>query len=181
MPHAAAERRIEAKGGTDMSLERFAPWVRPAIVVAGVALFADLFLGWREVSISVPALNMDVSSNAWNSTYGIAAGMLVLGLLLSEVPRLRDSSPGGDASRAGFVAVLAAATFGFTAAAFAAAEVSFNGPMATVAVGARLWPAYAAVVLASLILSLAVAQLLLAARAGGRRWPSHTGKVAAGH
>jgi hypothetical protein len=39
-----------------------------------------------------------------------------------------------------------------------------------VSIGSRLWPAYPAVVLAGAILVLAIVQLVLTVREGGRRW-----------
>ena len=155
-----------------MKLERFTPYLRPVLAASALALIVDLFLDWRSVSVMVPMMSMHAGSTGWDSSWGIAAGMVALGLLLSELPQLAKGVAGASTARATVVAVLGVLTLGFTIGAFTATEVDFNGPMAAVQVNGHLWPAYVALGLAVVIAALSFLQLLTTEE---EEAPEHTG------
>ncbi len=143
-----------------MKLERFNPYLRPVLVAASFALIVDLFLDWRSVSVMVPFMSVHAGSSGWDSNWGVAAGMVALGLLISELPQLAKGVVGASTARATVVAVLGVLTLGFTIGAFTATDADFNGPMAAVQVNGHLWPAYLALGLAVAIATLSFLQLI---------------------
>jgi hypothetical protein len=145
-----------------MKLERFNPYLRPVLVTTALALIVDLFFDWRSVSVMAPFVSLDAGNQGWDTGWGIAAGMVALGLLLSELPQLAKGVVGANRARATIVAVLGTLTLGFTIGAFASSDVDVQGPMATVHVGGHLWPAYAGLVLACVIAVLSAVQWVLA-------------------
>jgi len=144
-----------------MKLERLTPYLRPALVAASFALIVDLFFDWRSVSVMAPAISVHAGSSGWDSNWGVAAGMVALGLLISELPKLAKGVDEASTARATVVAVLGVLTLGFTIGAFTATEVDFNGPMAAVQVNGHLWPAYVALGLAVVIATLSFLQLFV--------------------
>jgi hypothetical protein len=154
-----------------MNLERFNPYLRPVLVGASFALIVDLFFDWRSVSVMVPAMSMHAGSSGWDSSWGIAAGMVALGLLISELPQLAKGVVGASTARATVAAVLGFLTLAFTVGAFTATDVDFNGPMAAVQVNGHLWPAYVALGLSVVIAALSFLQRLVATEEPA---PEHT-------
>jgi hypothetical protein len=71
-----------------MKLNWIVRLARPLIVTAGIALFVDLFLDWREVSVRAGGFDLHVGSSAWSSGWGIAAGVAVMALVIAELPLL---------------------------------------------------------------------------------------------
>ena len=155
-----------------MKLERVNPYLRPLLAASALALIVDLFLDWRSVSVTVPFMSVNAGSSGWDSNWGVAAGMVALGLLISELPQLAKGVAGASTARATVVAVLGVMTLGFTIGAFTASEVDFNGPMAAVQVDGHLWPAYVALGLAAVIATLSFLQLLTTEE---EETPEHTG------
>jgi hypothetical protein len=155
-----------------MKLQRFNPYLRPVLVCAAFAFIVDLFLDWRSVSVMVPFMSVHAGSSGWDSNWGVAAGMVALGLLISELPQLAKGVVGASTARATVVAVLGVMTLGFTIGAFTATEAEFNGPMAAVQVNGHLWPAYAALGLSVVIATLSFLQLLTVEE---KKAPEHTG------
>lgn len=116
-----------------------------------MALFLDLFLDWREVSVAGPVMRLDVGSSGWSNGWGIAAGVVVMALVIFELPLLAAGQNAVGRARAGLVAALGTAVLGFTIAAFAATSVDVTTPMAAVRIGDRQWPAFAGLVLATAV------------------------------
>lgn len=137
---------------------------RPLLVTSCLALFVDLQLDWRAVSVRAAALDIDVGSSAWSSGWGIAAAIAVLALLALELPLLAAGRTTAGPSRSALVAVLATAVFGFTIAAFSTTSVDVTAGAAAgaaaVQIGERLWPAYAGLVLSTVIALAAFVQVL---------------------
>jgi hypothetical protein len=120
-----------------MTLSRLSALVRPALVVAAVALLADLLLDWREASIRTPAVAVD--GGTWGlSGWGAVAAVLLLVYVIVEA---RSRRP------------VAAPVLALLGGAFAVVEF-FTGDASVVVEGAasvdtdRLWPAYLGLVLA---------------------------------
>lgn len=134
-----------------MKLNWIVRLARPLIVTAGIALFVDLFLDWREVSVRAGGFDIHVGSSAWSSGWGIAAGVAVMALVIAELPLLAGGQATSTPVRAGLLTSLAAVLVGITIAGFATASVDVSVPDTAVQVGGRLWPAYAGLVLAALV------------------------------
>lgn len=143
-----------------MKLNPIIRLARPLLVTAGMALFVDLFLDWREVSIRAGGFSLHVGSSAWSSGWGIAAGIVAIVVIVVELPLLAAGRTTSTPARAGLLTSLAAALLVFTVAAFATASVDVSAPSTAVQVGGRLWPAYAGLVLAALVAVGAFLQLL---------------------
>jgi hypothetical protein len=164
--------RLWAKGGNALKLEQLNPYLRPVLATSAFALIVDLFFEWRSVSVLVPFASTEASSSGWDSASGIAAGMVALGLLISELPQLAKGVVGANRARATVVAVLGILTLGFTIGAFARSDVDFQGPTTAVQVNGHLWPAYAGLALAVAVAGLSFLQWLLA---DGAQVPEQTG------
>jgi hypothetical protein len=130
------------------------------MVTSSLALFVDLQFDWRDVSVRAAALDVDVGSSAWSSGWGIAAAIAVLALLALELPLLAAGRTTAGPLRAALVAVVATAVFGFTIAAFSTTSVDVTAAVAVVHVGERLWPAYAGLVLSTVIALAGLVQFL---------------------
>jgi hypothetical protein len=128
---------------------------------------------WREVSVRAAALEVDVGSSARSSGWGIAASIAVLVLLVLELPMLASGRTSAGSSRTALVAVLATAVFGLTIAAFSTASVDVTAAVAAVHVGERLWPAYAGLVLSTMIALAGLTQFLSAVAAAQEQAPHH--------
>jgi hypothetical protein len=96
-------------------------------------------------------MSVDSGSSAWSSGSGIAAGVVVMALVILELPPLVAGRTTATPARAWLVAALGTAVLGFTIAAFTTASVDVSTPMTAVHIEGRLWPAYAGLVLAALI------------------------------
>ena len=121
-----------------MFLSRITGSAREVVVVTAFALFADLFLDWRDVSVQTPGVAVDAGASAW-SGWGALAGVLLIAFLVLEFARRRPVS--ADA-----LALLASA---FTIVEFFTGEanVAVNG-VVSVSTSERLWPAYVGFALA---------------------------------
>lgn len=129
-------------------------------MAAGLALFLDLFLPWREVSVRAGGFALDTSSSAWANGWGLAAGIVVSVLIILELPLLATRRATAGSARALLVAGLGMLILALTVAAFAEASVEVTTPMTSVEVASRLWPAYVGLVLAALIALAGLVQLV---------------------
>jgi hypothetical protein len=132
-----------------MTLFRVAEGARAVLVVTAFALFADLFLEWRDVSVRTSGVAVDAGTSAW-SGWGALAGVLLIAFLVLELARRRPVT-------AGVLALLASA---FTIVEFftGEADVDVTG-VVSVSTDERLWPAYLGVALAVVLASGAAIRL----------------------
>jgi hypothetical protein len=156
-----------------MKLNSLIPLARPLLVTSSLALFVVLFFDWREVSIRAAALDVDAGSSAWSSGWGIAAGIVLLALLALELPMLAAGRTTAGPSRTALVAGLATGVLGLTIAAFSTASVDVTAAVAAVHIGERLWPAYAGLVLSTVIALAGLVQLLGAIAVTKAQTPHH--------
>jgi hypothetical protein len=149
-------------------------WAPHALVLIGALLFVDLFLDWHGASVSVTGvLDVEAGSSAW-AGWGAIAGVLLVALLLWEGSRLAGADVVQRASAAIVSLVLALGVAVFTAIEFFSGTADVQaGPLVAVGVHGRQWPAYAGLVLATLLAVTAVAQL-------GRPAERHRGRLGPG-
>jgi hypothetical protein len=135
--------------------ERLDVLVRPLMLATGLALFAVLFLEWRDASIETATVDVHAGTSGW-AGWGIVAGALLVTYVVLELATARPVLVPSTA-------LLAAA---FTGVAFftGSAQVSVAGVVA-VDTEARLWPAYVGLSLAVLLGAGGIVRLVAAARA----------------
>jgi hypothetical protein len=131
-----------------MNLSRIAAAARPVTLVAGSALFVDLFLDWREVSVRTPGVAVDAGASAW-SGWGAVAGVLLLTYLVLDLAARRPVA-------AAAVALLAS---GFTVVEFFTGEATVDAGAVSVSTSDALWPAYLGLALAVVLAVGAAARL----------------------
>lgn len=148
-----------------MTRARIDPVASAVILVGAFALFVDLFLGWHKVAVQAGGVvDIHATSSGW-SGWGIAAGAFAIALVVVHGRSL--ARPATTVGSALVTAALAAATAGFTLAQALLGEASVTaGPTAVVA-STRMWPAYAAIVLAVTIAVAALVRLVTALPAPG--------------
>jgi hypothetical protein len=119
------------------------------MVVTAIALFADLFLHWRDASVRTPEVAIDAGASAW-SGWGAVAGVLLIAYLVLELATRRPLATT-------VVALLASA---FTVVEFFTGEAYVDVGAVSVSKGSELWPAYLGLVLAFVIAAGAVVRLV---------------------
>lgn len=140
-----------------MTTERFRTLAPTLLLGTGMLLFVTLFLDWRSISVTAGVV-VDAGQSGW-SGWGAAAGGLLASMLALELIAVVRGLELGRAVDA-IVLGLALGVLVLVSAAFADSTVSvFVGPV-TVETGTREWPAYAALVLASIQAVLAFVPLL---------------------
>jgi hypothetical protein len=139
---------------TTTRLRNLAPTL---LLGTGMLLFVVLFLDWRSISVTAGVV-VDAGQSGW-SGWGAAAGGLLASMVAVELIHLMRGVELGRRLDA-IVFALALGVLVLVAAAFTDSTVSvFVGPV-TVETGAREWPAYVGLVLASLQAVLALVPLL---------------------
>jgi uncharacterized membrane protein len=138
-------------------MEMMKRWAPYGVITLAALLLVDLFLPWHRISVSVAGNLVDVhsDSSAW-AGWGAVAGALLIILLLWEGARLY-----------GRRALSTLVTFALSVVAAAAVVIEFvtgsvsvtSGSLVIVGVHGRQWPAYVGLVLATLLVMAAVAQL----------------------
>lgn len=137
-----------------MKLSSLASNARPIAIVSALALFVVLFLDWREVSVTTPAVSVDAGTSAW-AGWGAVAGVLLVAYLVAEL-RFGPSQ---------VVPVLALLAAGFTVVEFFTGTASTDvAGVVSVDTGAELWPAYVGVALAIVLAAASAVRLFGATR-----------------
>ena len=149
-------------------------WAPHALALIGALLFVDLFLDWHRATVSVTGVvDVEAGSSAW-AGWGAVAGVLLVALLLWEGSRLPRADVARGASAANVSLILALGVAVFTVIEFFSGTADVQaGPLVAVGVHGRQWPAYAGLVLATLLAIAAVAQL-------GRPAARHRGRLGLG-
>jgi hypothetical protein len=134
-----------------MRLSRVARSARVLVIVAGVALLADLFLDWFRTSISAVVVTLSSGSSGLHG-WGIAAALLVIGLVAWEA-----GAP--ESVRKPWASlVLATGVLVSTIALFTTGSATINAGVVSVSANDTLWPAYVGLVLAVLVAAGAVVE-----------------------
>ena len=124
----------------------------PIIVGSATIFVGVLFLDWWQVSVTAGVVHVQVGAWGWTGA-GAAAGVLALALLVGEVLRDRYHRRGADIAAA--VAALGVLVLTLSAFFEDGVDVDVMGVVST-HVGDRMWPAFLALVLASVLCAAAV-------------------------
>jgi len=129
--------------------------VNTVVLVAGPLLFVDLFLDWRQTTVSLPLVDISAGSSGWNG-WGVAAGIAAAALVVQTLLRLLDRP---TLRCVGVSALLATLVGGFTLGAFTSgADVSVGSVGVTVA--GHHWPAWVGLVLAGTLFAATLWRLV---------------------
>jgi hypothetical protein len=129
-----------------MTSETLQQRVRPLIAVAATLFVVDLFLGWQQVAVSMPLIDVRATASGW-SGWGALAGLCALTLLTLAII--------GRASAA--TVALGLGTLVFTALELLTdhANVDVGASMMRVHVDTTLWPAWVGLALAGVMAAAA--------------------------
>lgn len=139
-----------------MNAEKLLAVARPLVLLSAFALFVDLFLDWRKVSVTTPAVTV-ASGESGLAGWGIVAGVLLLALVVWELRlRARGSETLRDAAISTGLALGAA---GFAVISFftGSASVDVSGVVG-VSTEELQWAAYLGLVLAGVLAVAALAR-----------------------
>ena len=134
-------------------LAKLTAHARPIVVIAALALLVDLFLTWREAPVKTQWIN-DTGGASALAGVGAVAGGLVLLFLISQFATSRRAR----VISAGLAGAAALVTFGefFTGSANPSSSIG----VVTLSTETTLWPAYAGLVLAVVLVAAAVSRVL---------------------
>jgi hypothetical protein len=134
-------------------LAKLTAHARPIVVIAALALLVDLFLTWREAPVKTQWINDTGGASALAGLGALAAALLVL-FLISQFATSRRARVISGALAAGAAIV----TFGefFTGSANPSSSIG----VVTVSTETTLWPAYAGLVLAIVLVLAAVSRVI---------------------
>lgn len=151
-----------------MTNTRFRSLAPMLLLGVGTLLFVVLFLDWRSISVTAGVV-VDAGQSGWSGWGAVAGGLLASMLALELLQLLRGVALGRNVDA--IVFVLALGVLVLVAAAFMDESVHVLVGPVEVETGAREWPAFVGLVLASLQAMLAVVPLL--PEPGGLHRPTH--------
>ena len=128
----------------------------PIIVGSATFFVGVLFLDWWQVTVTAGGVHVHAGAWGWTGA-GAAAGVLALALLVGEVLRDRYHRRGADIAAA--VAALGVLVLTLSAFLEDSVDVNVMGVVST-HVGDRMWPAYLALVLGSVLFAAALVRAL---------------------
>lgn len=145
-----------------MNAEKLFAVARPLVLLSAFVLFVDLFLDWRTVSVTTPAVTVKSGSSGL-AGWGIVAGVLLLALIVWE---LRLLARGSEAPRDAVISTaLALGAAGFAVISFftGSASVDVSGVVG-VSTEQLQWAAYLGLVLAGVLAAAALVRYAAEAR-----------------
>src|SRR5579871_2803727 len=123
-----------------------------AAVAAGAAvlLLADLSLGWYSVDVSsAGVVGIKASSSGWTNL-GLVAGLAAIAMLIYMIRPVCHSGV-VDLAQAAVTSGLGFVVLGFTIAAALTGTATVAVPETAIQVGSKLWPSYAGIGLAGIV------------------------------
>ncbi len=115
-------------------------------------LLADLSLSWYSVSVTAAGITTIKTATSGWTNIGVAAGLVAIALLVFMIRPARHSGA-IDFVQGAVTGALGLAVLGFTVAAAFTSTTSITAPATAITAGSRLWPAYAGIGLAAVLVA----------------------------